>query len=213
MKYLSLLLVVSAFAVAQPEISGEFGGQGYFPGTDDILDTYTYGSSVLGTIPASFGDYRTVDEFVATQNANLTKFTYWGLSTTTNPSSLNLMCFANNAGVPSSTPTFETSYPVTVVNSGFTFGSYTVYYAQMTVSLSIVAGTQWWGFQRPGADTWYVGVGSVVEGYEAYRTLGAGYSWQPCSGSIGACDMFKIIEGAYLAALDRSTWGEIKHQF
>jgi hypothetical protein len=79
----------------------------------------------------------------------------------------------------SSTPTFETSYPVTVVCSGFTFGSCTVYYAQMTVSLSMVAGTQWWGFQRPCSDTWYVGVGSVVEGYEAYRTLGAGYFDEP----------------------------------
>jgi hypothetical protein len=212
MKFYVLMLLVAGFAVAQPEISGSFGGGGGgYPGTDDILDTYTYGSTVLSNIPASFTDYRVVDDFTPALGGSFTKFSYWYVTTAANPTALELMYFPDAAGVPSGTPGFQTSYAVTTSNSGFLFGSYAVWYAQMNVSLPFTAGKQWYGFHRNDGNNWYVAVGTVVTNVQAYRTLAAGYAWEPCSSSIGACDMFKLIEGA--TALGRDTWAGIKTQF
>lgn len=209
---MAILFVVAGCAYAQPELSGSFGGGGGgFPETDDMLESYTYGSTVLSTIPGSFTEYRVIDDFTPTQSVTITKFTQWFVTTAALPMALELMYYPDNAGAPSSTPGFETSYPVVLTNSGFLFGSYPVYTAQMTVSLGIPSGKRWYGFHRNDGSNWYACVGSVVTNVQAYRSMTPGYSWQPCGSSIGVCDTFKMIEGT--VALGRDTWAGIKAQY
>jgi len=211
MKFLVLVFVIAGVAFASSSLSGTSAGSGiWFPETDDVLDTYAYGDDVCGTIPASFGDYRVVDDFQTAKGATISSFTYWGLSTGAIPTSLNLMQFADDSGAPG-TEVFQTDYSIVSTNSGFTYAGYVVYKCDMAVSLPLATGTYWFGFHRPGATNWYVGIGPTVTGYEAYRTLAAGYVWEAISVSIEAADLFKIVEGA--TALERTTWGSIKNLF
>ena len=211
MKFLVLVFIVTGFAFASSSLSGTSAGTGiWFPETDDVLDTYTYGDDVCGTIPASGGDFRVVDDFQTAKGATIASFSYWGVTTGAVPTSLNLMQFADAAGTPG-TEVFQTDYSIATSNSGFTYAGYIVYKADMAVNLPLATGTYWFGFHRPGTDNWFVGIGPSVTGYEAYRTVAAGYAWEPCSTSIEAADLFKIIEGA--TALERTTWGSIKNLF
>jgi hypothetical protein len=214
MKYLLTLLFVAGLAVASsPELTGQLSGTGFgFPGTDDYLETYAYNAaSALQTIPASFTDYRVVDDFVPAAGVNVTKWTNWFVTTAATPTTLNLMCFANNAGTPG-TEVYQTPHAVTCVNSGFLFGSYVIYKAEMVLSQAFTAGTWWVGMHRVDGNNWYPNLGTVVTGSQAYRTQAAGYTWEPCSSSIGAADVFKIVEGI-VTSLDRTTWGGIKNLF
>lgn len=212
MKFL-ILAVVAGLAFGSADLSGVSTGIGtQFPETDDYIDSYAYDATVCSSIPASFGDYRVVDDFTpVVDGADIVKFIYWGLSTATTPTSLNLMWFADASGTPG-TEVSQTPYSITTGASGFEYAGYTVWTTEMVVNITGVEGTNWFGFHRPTADTWYVGIGPIVTGYEAHRTLAAGYAWQPMSSSIEAADLFKIIEGT-VTALDRSTWGGIKVLF
>ncbi len=212
MRFLMPVLALAVIAFAAPQISGTSSGSGVFiPETDDIFDSYVYDATVCSSIPASFGDYRVVDDFQNSSDVTIGSFIYWGLTTGAVPTSLNLMCFENNAGMPG-TEVFQTSYPITTGPSGFLYAGYTVYTTTMVASVPVPANTpHWFGFHRPDANTWYVGIGPIVTGFEAHRTLAAGYAWQPMSSSIQAADLFKVIEGT--VSLDRSTWAGIKNLF
>jgi hypothetical protein len=212
-KYLALLLLISVAAMASPSLRGVSEGFGSFPETDDTFDSYVYGEDVCSTIPASFGDYRVVDDFVVSANLTVQSFVYWGVTTSSAPTTLNIMAFQDNSGVPG-TEIFQTSNPVTTVASGFTFAGYTVWTTTMNVSIDMTPGTYWLGFHRPDATNWYVGLGTTVTGSEAYRTTVAGYSWVPCSSdpTIGPADLFKVISGEY-TSLTRSTWAGVKSLF
>lgn len=52
--------------------------------------------------------------------------------------------------------------------------------------------------------------GTTVSGSKAYRTLDAGWSWEPFSYSLVEGDLFKIIVGPPYSSLNRSTWAEVK---
>jgi hypothetical protein len=213
MRHIPILLFVVGLAVADPpELTGEPGGTGFgFPATDWILDTYAYSqSSSCTTIPASFTDYRVVDDFVRTSSCYVTGITNWFVTVHYTPTSLNIMCFANDDGMPG-TEIFQTPHAVACSNSGYMFSSYIIYIAEMPLSQAFSPGTRWIGMHRVDGSSWYVMVGTILTGSEAFRTVAAGYSWEPCSSSIGAVDIFKIIEGS--TALDRSTWGGIKNLF
>ncbi len=216
MRFLIPVLAFAVLVFASSEISGTSSGSGFvFPETDDVIDTYAYDpDTVCSTIPASFNDYRVVDDFLHDQPVSIGSFTYWGVSTASAPSELELMYFEDNAGVPGD-EVFQTSYSVSSQATGYTYGMYSVYVAVMTLptSLFIPANTTaWLGFHRVG-DNWYTALGPAVVGSEAYRTQGAGYNWVPVSSNpdIGAADLFKIIEGT--VSLERSTWAGIKHLF
>ena len=217
MKYLLTLLFVAGLAVASapPELSGALSGTGFgFPGTDDYLETYAYNAaSGCTTIPASFTDYRVVDDFVRTSAVNVTKWTNWFVTTASTPANLNLMCFANNAGAPG-TEVYQTPHAVTCVNSGFLFGSYVIYKAEMVLTQAFTAGTWWVGMHRVDGSSWYPNLGTVLTGSQAYRTVAAGYAWQTVGTdpAIGPADVFKIVEGV-VTSLDRTTWGGIKNLF
>ena len=204
---------MAVIAMASPQLRGVTGGSGQFiPETDDQFDSYIYGPDAVTTIPASFGDYRVVDDFVTASPVEITSFVYWGVTTGSVPTALNIMCFENNAGVPG-TEVFQTSNPITTANSGYTFAGYIVWQATMAVSIDVPTGTRWFGFHRPEATNWYVGLGTNVTNSEAYRTTVAGYSWVPVSSdpAIGEADLYKIIQGN--TALTRDTWAGIKNLF
>jgi hypothetical protein len=212
-KYLALILLVSVAAMASPSLRGVSEGSGsFFPETDDTFDSYVYDTSVCSSIPASFGDYRVVDDFVyAAGDVTISSFIYWGLTTAAVPTTLNLMCFENNAGMPG-TELFQTSNAVTTAASGFTYAGYTVYVTTMPVSVDVpINTTRWFGFHRPDSNTWYVGIGPVVTGFEAHRTEAAGYSWAPMSSSIAAADLYKVVTGT--VSLERTTWAGVKSLF
>lgn len=213
MKYLALCLVLSFAVMASPQLRGVSEGTGsFFPETDDTFDSYVYGPDVCTTIPASFGDYRVVDDFVTAVDVTFGSFVYWGVTTAAVPTTLNIMCFENNAGVPG-TEVFQTNNPITTAASGFTFAGYTVWTSTMNVSFAMSAGTRWFGFHRPDANNWYVGLGTTVTGSQAYRTTVAGYAWVPVSTdpAIGPADLFKVISGT--TALTRTTWAGVKVLF
>ncbi len=215
MKLITLLLLVTATALfaAGPTLSGESSGEGFwFPATDDIIDTYAYDENVCSSIPASFDDYRVVDDFVATGSVELTGFTYWIVTTGSVPTELLLISYADDGGTPGN-ELGQDSYAVTTAASGYVYAGYTVYVTNMPVSISVDAGTYWFGFYRSdGGETLYVGIGPTVTGAEAHRTVAAGYAWEPMSNSIVAADLYKTIEGN-TTALDSETWGSIKGIF
>lgn len=218
MKYVFVLLAVAGMAFASsildsPTMEGVSGGEGgYFPGTDDYFESYIYDATVCSSIPSSANDYRVVDDFQPTIDVNMTQFAYYGITTGAVPTALELMYFADNAGVPGDEVS-QTSYDVTTTNTGFTYAGYVVYKADMTVDFALSAGVYWFGFHRNDGDTWYVGIGPCITGYEAYRTLAAGYAWAPLSASIQGADLFKELQGTPQGALQQSTWAGIKTQF
>ncbi len=219
MKYCFALFAIVGMAFASstldsPTMEGVSGGEGgYFPGTDDYFESYIYDATVCSSIPASANDYRVVDDFQPTVDVTMTQFSYYGITTGATPSALELMYFANNAGAPGDEVS-QTSYPVTTTNTGFTFAGYIVWKADMVVDLDLSAGIYWFGFHRnDGGDNWFVGIGPCITGYEAYRTLAAGYTWAPMSASIQGADLFKELQGTPQGALLQSTWAGIKTQF
>ena len=218
MRFLVVLLVVVAMSFASSTITGHSSGLGTIPAaTDDVFDSYAYDlATVLSSIPASFTDYAICDDFMYSASAvSVDTYTHWAVTTASNPSEIELLVVADASG-PDGTPVSMVSYPATVANSGFAFGSYTVWQAVLDLSadpIAVAAGTTvWFGPHRNDGDNWYPGAGTTVTGSEAYRTLAAGYAWEPFSTSLESADIFKIVEGT-MTSLERDTWAGIKNMF
>ena len=217
MKFFAILLAVAGMAFASGTLTGSAGGTGggfTRPGTDDILDSYAYNQAEqMGTIGASFTDYAIIDDYYG-GNANMDSYTCWGVTTASVPTDLELMIVADASGVPSGAPISQDSYSVTTVNSGYTYGSYPIWIAtfDFTSSPVYIDSPTWLGSHRNDGSSWYPIAGLTVTNSEGYRTLGAGWAWEPFSNSLEAGDLFKIIEGEP-TSLSRDTWAGIKNMF
>jgi hypothetical protein len=114
-------------------------------------------------------------------------------------------------GVPTGAPLSQNSYSVTAGNSGYTYGGYTIWVAELDLSDNPVVDNNWLGSHRPGSVTWYPIGGITVTGAEGHRTLEAGWDWMSFTASgIPAGDLFKVIEGT-TSSLERNTWAGIKN--
>ena len=213
MKLFAVLLAVSAMAFASGTFTGEISGsyRGY-SATDAELTSYVYDESEqLSSIGASFGDYAVVDDYNGVA-AEVDTYVTWGISTGAVPTELNFMVVADV--MTSDTPVINAPYPVTLVDTGVTYGGYAIWETTMDLSATPVAVTPgiWLGPHRDSTVTWYPVAGSTVTGSEAYRTLAAGWAWEPLSTSIAAGDLFAVVEGIP-TSLSRSTWAGIKNNF
>mgnify|MGYP001179296563 CR=1 FL=1 len=212
MKLFVVLLAVAGLAFASGTISGRPGGECGFviPETDDIIDSYAFNQAEqMGTIGASFDDYATIDDFDYATTLN--SYTCWAVTTGSTPTALELLVVEDASGVPSGAPTSQTSYSVTPVNSGYTYGSYPIWIAEIVTTDNPTVDNVWLGSHRADGVSWYPVGGLTVTGSEGYRTQAAGWSWEPFSGSLEAGDLFKIVDGT--SSLSRSTWAGIKNMF
>ena len=219
MKFFVVLLVVVALSFASSTITGHSSGMGSVPpATDDIFDSYAYDlATVFSSIPASFTDYAICDDFTYASSAvAIDTYTHWAVTTASNPTEVELLVM-NDASGPDGAPVSQVAYPTTVTNSGFAFGSYSVWQAVIDLSaapVEVTAGaTVWLGPHRNDGSNWYPGAGTTVTGSEAYRTVAAGWAWEPFSNSLETGDIFKIVEGTIVSSLERNTWAGIKNMF
>jgi hypothetical protein len=213
MKLFVVLLAVAGLAFASGTFSGRPGGTGgyWLPETDDLLDSYAYSvAEQMSTIGASFDDYAVIDDFP--MSAIITKYTCWGVTTGAAPTTLDLLVVADDGGVPTGAPLSQNSYPTSCGNSGFTYGGYTIWVAEMTIADEVVD-NNWLGSHRTDGGNWYPVGGITITGAEGHRTTAAGWAWQSFTASgIPAGDLFKVIEGT-LNSLERNTWAGIKNMF
>ena len=220
MRFLVVLLVIVAMAFASDTLTGHSSGVGSVPpATDDLFDSYAYDTgTVFGSIPAAFTDYAICDDYTyAAAITSIETYTHWAVTTASNPTELEFLVM-NDASGPDGTPVSMVSYPTTVTDSGIAFGSYTVWLAVTDLSAAPIevpmGTTMWFGAHRNDGNNWYPGVGTTVTGTEAYRTLAAGWAWEPFSNSLEAAgDIFKIVEGSIVSSLERNTWAGIKNMF
>lgn len=218
MRFLVVLLVIAAVSFAAGTLRGGPGGVANYtlPETDDVLDTYAYvAAEQMSNIGASFDDYATIDDYNGVA-ANINTYTMWGVTTASAPTTLDLMVFADDAGVPTSAgATSMETYPTTSSDTGMTYGSYAIWIAVIDCSAAPVAvmTTDWVGSHRSDGSNWYPIGGTVVTDSEAYRTLAAGWAWEPFSTSLVAGDLFKVIDGTPVSSLERNTWAGIKNMF
>lgn len=213
-----MLFGVVAISFASGTLSGAPGGEARYtlPETDDQLDSYAYSAAEqMSTIGASFGDYAVCDDYNGV-HANLETYTTWGITTGAVPTELEVLVVPDDAGAPSSSgPSSQVAYPITLSDTGFTYGGYTIWLTVIDLSAAPVEidATVWIGPHRNDGVSWYPIGGTTVTGSEAYRTLVAGWAWAPFSGSLVAGDLFKVLEGELYNALDRNTWAGIKSMF
>lgn len=217
-----LIFLVIGNASASGSISGHPGGAGggfVFPETDYYYDSYAYNQSEqMSTIGASFDDYAAIDDFTwgVDGTVYLGGYTCWGVTTGSAPTSLELLVVGDASGTPDGAPISQDSYPVTCVNSGYTFGGYIIWVAVMDLSSNPeVATPVWLGSHRADGVSWYPLGGTTVTGSEGYRTLAAGWSWEPFSVSLEAGDLFKVIADYcwWPPAIARTTWAGVKSSF
>jgi len=218
MRTLAVLLAAATGALCSSTLSGELRGRGGLdlPETDMILDSYAvdFGDKIP-TIPGSFGDYAVIDDLVISWGSDyelwLDEYTTWCVTTANFvPSELVLLVVDDNYGVPAGEPISREVYPVDCYNSGFTHGGYIIWLTVMDLPYgTTVQSPVWLGPQRQDGEDWYIVAGVMVSESEAYRTVEAGWDWQPLSQELEEADIFKIIEGDSYG-LQRSTWGGIK---
>lgn len=219
MKLFAVLLAIVGLALASGTISGRPGGTGggyWLPQTDYIYDTYAYNQGEqMSTVGASFGDYAVIDDFPWSTNPIFT-YTCWGVTTGSAPTSLNLLIVEDNGGVPTGAPLSSNSYSVTTGDTGYTFGGYIIWVAELDLSDHPSFNNSWIGSHRSNGINWYPLGGTTVTGAEGHRTLAAGWSWvafsDPSSG-LEPGDLFKVIDGAPPPSLERNTWASIKNLF
>ena len=118
---------------------------------------------------------------------------------------------------PDGPPISQDSYNCTIIDSGFSFASYIIWVAILEVETLYLPSneTVWLGSHRNDGDNWYPACGTAVSGSEAYRTLAAGWSFEPLSSSMEYGDLFKIISDTppQGVSLERNTWAGIKTAF
>jgi len=221
MKLFVVLLVVASMAFASATFSGEVRGSGGLdlPEVDFVIDSYPYDSGdQMSEIGASFGDYAVCDDCTyetVDTDLDITLYYTYGVTTSGSaPTEMTLLVVEDDAGVPAGEPLSQDAYGVSCANTGFTYGGYTIWAASMDLSSSPVGISTpvWLGPQRTDGNNWYPIGKLTIDGSEGYRTLAAGWAWEPFSQSLVEGDLFKIIEGE-LAALESNTWGGIKALF
>lgn len=217
MKSFVFLCAFAAMVFAADDtLTGQAVGTGYsLPGNDDSYDSYAYNNDeILSSIPASFTDYAVVDDFVHSGFTYIETYTTWGVTTGAAPTALEVLVVTDSSG-PDGAPVSMNSYPCTATDSGFTFAGYTVWLVSIdlySIPITIPSGlTVWLGTHRNDGVTWYPACGATVTGMEAYRTVAAGWAWEPISASIESGDLFKVL--VLWTALERSTWASIKNSF
>lgn len=217
MRLLLVLFAVVAISFASGTLRGAPGGEASYtlPETDDLLDSYAYvAAEQMSTIGASFGDYAACDDYNG-PHAYLETYTTWGVTTGAVPTELEVLIVPDDAGAPSASgPSSQVAYPTTFGDTGFTYGSYPIWIAVIDLSAAPVEiDATWIGPHRNDGVSWYPIGGTTVTGSEAYRTLVAGWAWEPFSQSLVAGDLFKVLDGELYNALDRNTWAGIKSMF
>ncbi|MCK5840852.1 MAG: hypothetical protein KAH31_01690 [Candidatus Sabulitectum sp.] len=218
MRIFLVLFAVVAISFASGTLRGAPGGEaGYtLPGTDDELDSYAYAAAEqMSTIGASFTDYAVCDDYNGI-HAYLETYTTWGVTTGAVPTALEVLIIPDASGAPSTSgPSSQVSYPATLTDTGMTYGSYAIWLAVIDLSATPVEidAPVWIGPHRNDSVSWYPIGGTTVTGSEAYRTLAAGWAWEPFSNSLVAGDLFKVLEGIPFTALERNTWAGIKNMF
>ena len=215
MKLFVILLAISAMAFASGTLRGGPGGVANYtlPATDAEMDSYAYSAGEqMDNIGASFTDYATIDDYNGPDGELLT-YTMWGVTTQTAPTALEIMVVADASGAPSGAPTSQDSYSATVSDTGMTYGSYAIWLAIVDCSATPIplAAPLWVSTHRNDGSTWYPIGGTTVTGTEGYRTLAAGWAWEPFSNSLVAGDLFKVLDGN--VSLERNTWAGIKNMF
>lgn len=219
MRFLMVSLILASSVLAADTITGRPDGPGggfIFPQTDMVMDSYAYNpSEVMYTLGASFGDYAEIDDFTYPYGSGfwLEYYFCWGVTTGSPPTELQLLCVADDGGVPSGAPISQVSYPTDCLNSGYTYAGYTIWVAEMyLLDNPYFDSPCWLGSHRADGGNWYIAGGTTVSGSEAYRSTSAGWNWQPISSTIEYGDLFKIF-GNYVISLQRTTWAGVKSSF
>ena len=216
MRLVTLLLTLTTIAFCSSTLSGEVSGSATctLPETDDIHDSYVFTEDeCLEKCPASFNGYATCDDFSLGGSTAIYGYTHWGVTTGAWPVSLELLVISDYMGAPAGAPVSQESYQCDITHTGFTFGSYPILMIEMDLGNLYIAPSTWIGARRNDSNAWYPMCGSTVRGSEAYITTASGWDWQPLSETIAPGDIFRIVEGFPVPAIDRKTWAGIKTAF
>ena len=221
MNFLVAVLVVTTVSFASNTLHGGSCGLANYalPETDYNHDSYAYDANEVftTTIPASFGDYVVVDDFRRIYSEPIYYYTCWGVTTASVPYQLELILFEDSNG-PDGPPISQNLYNCTIISSGFSYASYPVWVAIIHIPYGLDLAyneTVWLGSHRNDGNNWYPACGTTVSGSEAYRTLAAGWYFEPLSNTLQYGDLFKIISDSPPSgvALERNTWAGIKTAF
>jgi hypothetical protein len=209
-------MALVSLILANSSMEGHFEGTpNPLPSTDDIIDSNPYDPAhQCSTAWAIYTYYWTADDFTPAYDNSVASLTFWDLSTSTMPTSVEAYFWADAPPGPGTELWHETVSGADLIhsNSGVTFAGYVIYITVVNLPntdyFSVTGGmTYWTTIQRIGGLNLYCILDDEIRGMECYRDIGSG--WMPGSAPGGSgADMFRIIEGT--VPLDRDTWGSIK---
>lgn len=220
MKAFVLLCLVAVTSYATGTFGGPTGGSGggyLSPPTKDVLCSYIYNpDEQMDDVGASFSEFATIDDYNGPAG-DIESYTCWGISQSSPPSTLDLLVVEDFSSTPAGSPVSSYSYDVDPVNSGYTYGGYTIWVVVLDLSANPLAvdGSVWLGTYRSDGSSWYPMGGTTVEVHdtEGYRTVADGWQWEPFSESLQAGSLFQIIQGTPGSTLNRNTWATIKSMY
>jgi hypothetical protein len=190
------------------------------PGTDFVFDTNVYDPDhVYGTAFATFSNYWIADDFSPNFSGQIEQLFFWTVTTTTNPSGLEVTFFGDDYPGPGTILWQNLVSDVIWKDSGVTFAGYTIHVCVTDLPnldyMNVWTGTTYWiTAHREDGSNLYAVVDDEVNGDECYRITTAGGEWAPISSSVyDPVDMFRIVKGTIYGALDRTTWGMVKTLF
>jgi hypothetical protein len=222
MRLLVVLVCVAAFAV--PAVAaGHATASIASPSTDDVIDTNAFNAAHLYGEP--FGVYTvywTADDFTASSNVEISKLTYWVVTSAAAPTSIDIVFWDDAAPGPGNE---LASYSVsgsdlTLALTGITVSGYPVYILEANLPtgdyfFAFGGLTYWTTLQRTSGGDLFAVMDDQVRDTECYRITSSGGPWVAGStvGGNPPTDMFRIIEGQAASAFQESTWGAIKAGF
>ncbi len=223
-----VLFVAFAASFASSTLTGLIEGEYILEpfGTDDVIYANEYYEpEMFSTAFGSFNDYFVAEDFIPVgSDFDVTDVTWWIITTGSEPIpySLEILFYADAAPGPGALLWSGEPSDLVLVDTGVTFAGFVIFEATATLPdtdyFTAVDGTQYWvSMHRTDGETLYIILDSVVEGTESYRIVEAAGPWVAGSTTgdppYDPTDVFQVIEGTPLGALENETWGTIKVLF
>jgi hypothetical protein len=222
MRLLVVFVCVAVFTV--PAVAaGHATASITLPSTDDVIDTNAFNAAHLYGEPFGiYSAYWTADDFIASSDVEISKLTYWVVTSAAPPTSVDIVFWDDGAPGPG---TELASYSVSgsdlsLTITGITVSGYPVYILEASLPtgdyfFAFGGLTYWTAVQRSTGGDLFAVMDDQVRNEECYRITSSGGPWVAGStvGSNPPTDMFRIIEGQAASAFQESSWGAIKAGF
>lgn len=220
-----VLFVVATASLASSTLTGPIGGRYTLemPATDDLIDSNAFFEPDMYTTAfASYDDYYMAEDFTPSMiDYDVTDVTWWMVTTGAVPTPSNLEVLFYSDAAPGPGTLLWTGVPTAIQldDTGVTFAGYAIWQTKVTLPdtdyFVASAGVPYWvSIHRTDGTNFFIILDSIVVGTECYRIVAAGDPWVAGSTTgYPATDVFQIIEGTPVVALDRSTWADIKTVF